>query len=148
MITKEDFQVKNLKQIQGNDGYVFSCTIYIKGKIAFTVFNDGNGAPNQYNVIDKKLYAETEKLITEYSPVFYMGLSMDYTMDLFVDDLLDEYEHKKLLKKWCKTKTVFRLPNDEIGAYRTISKMFTEEIKNYLKKKYPDVEIVNENLPK
>lgn len=39
--------------------------------------------------------------------------TLDYDLDLLIDDLLVAWDTNRWLKRHCKNKTVFRMPDDE-----------------------------------
>ena len=146
MVTKKDFQIKGLKRFLGNDGYVFQVSVYIGGKKAFIASNDGNGAENMYEIINRILYDKAVAYVSKQPPIKFPEITLDYSMDIFVEDLINEHLEKQQIKKWCKKKTVFRLPDDAIGSFRTFNKLYTKEMKKYVLQRYPNAEIMNESL--
>jgi len=146
--------VKNIKEMQGMDSPIFSASVYVNGIRAFSVHNDGWGAPNWYDAFNKrgeellKLCEDYAKSLPDISTQWSDELGMDLPMDLdiLLDDLIAEVQEKKQIKKWCKTKTVFRLPEDKDGSYRTLNHKFDNGTKIYIEKKYPNAVIMNEAI--
>lgn len=143
-------EVKNLKQMQGHDGYVFSVTVYVDGKRSFTAHNDGWGAENWYESVSENGDVDIKRCEEYAKPQIFEfgGDTMQSNLDILLDEYLAEYEEQKQLKTWCRNKTIFVLPSDntKTDGYRTVNAKFTPEIKAWLLKKYPDAKIINETV--
>ena len=75
--------------------------------------------------------------------VKYAGDSLDSFIDMYVDD----WQAEKMLRRSCRTKTIFRRKADPVESYRTLHVAFSPKVKDELMKKFPDVvEIVNERF--
>lgn len=142
--------LKNIKFLETSRGVAFTASIYLDGKRVGTVENSGTGGCNNYHWKDDK----AGKAITEHaesqpplpSEHFPEGLPMD--IDLFIDTLIEKQETEKQYKKWCKTKTVFRLKSTPEGECLTVARPYNPNIKKALKQKYGAelVEIINERF--
>lgn len=68
--------------------------------------------------------------------------------DLFEEWLKGWYDRKEQqqIKRWCKTKTVFRLKNDPEGSWRTIKAPYSDRVREHIVRKYGNrvEEIANE----
>lgn len=65
----------------------------------------------------------------------------------FAGALADLADEVKALKRWCKTKVVFRCKGDAAGSWRTVAIPFSPAVAAKLRAQHPDViEIVNEVL--
>lgn len=143
-----DYTLKGYKSFMSSDGYAFSATVYADGKKIGTVSNGGYGGPNDYSFIDKtagdalEVYAKS--LPPLESELFPEGLTMD--LDLYIDELINDLEEKKVIKRHCKTKTLFQLKGDAKGEWRVIKTMYSPKVAEHLRNKYPDTlkEIANE----
>ena len=141
-------QVKNLKSCDGREGpgTAFSCSLYIDGKRAATVRNDGNGGCNDYRWLDRSL----ERPFLAHCAALHPSMKFE-AEDHEVACLLDALETDKMLKRWCRKSVVFRLANDSADAFRTLKhawKGSEDRIRTHLRKKHGDnlVEIVNERF--
>ena len=76
------------------------------------------------------------------------GKLVHTTPDIFVGDLINEYETEKRLKNGAKTKTFFVLKEKGQELEYTINSPYTKETKDYLEKKYGDklVKILNKEF--
>jgi len=146
-ILKSDWNVKNVKFMQGHDGDAMSCTLY-KGKKRFaTAFDDSWGGEFQYDITEdkkenKELLNEFDKFaksITAVSKYFKDG--MQYNMDIVVNELVNDFEQKKQIKNMCRNKIIFKLKSkpDELWYLKPKNKITPEVIEhatNHLKNKY------------
>jgi hypothetical protein len=142
-------EIKNLKtaEFASDETLCFQCTVYVNGEKAFTASNDGKGSEDMYHLFDKDLY----KLANDYAKTLppYEGfdnIDIPCDLDLLIADLIETERNKKWLKRNCKGKILFRLPDDKKGQYRVISKEYTPEIAKYILGKYPTAEIANEQI--
>lgn len=83
----------------------------------------------------------------KYGPPKFIS---DHT-DLVVSTIAQELDLKKRqeaqLKRWCKTKLVFRLPGDKEGEYRTISRTYNAATDDdIMAKQFPGCEIINKRF--
>jgi len=143
------YSIKNLKTMQGMEGVAYSCTLYRDGVKVAECIQDGRGGCTHFRFINederKALDAFCAALPHESSEYDSELYAVD--ADMYVARLADEFEMNKKLRSWCKKKTVFRLPADKPGEYRTISQPFAPKLKEWLVAKYgKDVEIVNETV--
>jgi hypothetical protein len=61
------FEMKNVKNIIGREGYGVSGTIYINGKKIATYIDYGDGAPEEVNYISEAAREQMMKLVIEYA---------------------------------------------------------------------------------
>ena len=147
---KPNIEVKNIKTMQGVDGEVIRASVYVNGKRSFSMFNDGWGSENLYEPFDdegKKALELCEKYVKtlpEIESEFIDGNTFSTNLDIVLEDIISDTLANKQIKGWCKKKTVFRLPNDKEGSYRTISHVFDVDVKKHVLKLHPDAIIMNE----
>jgi hypothetical protein len=135
MLTKKSFTLKKFKSFMGQDCLAFTGEVYIDGKKAFHVSNDGNGGSHSY-YMDR----DTEKKVLEFcasqpATVFDWG-TIPYDIESLIDELIDQLEVNKL----CKTKTVFKVDSKEY-IYKA---KFCPEVKTNLLKEFPTAVFMNE----
>lgn len=92
-----------------------------------------------------------EKLLAEFAnsqEVETQGIIFRKDMGYFVNELCDEYELKKKLKRECRTKTLFKLKGDKPDAHWVVKAPYSTELAARLRAKHGDnlVEIINESL--
>ena len=125
----------------------FEAEIVIDGKVAGHVSNEGHGGDNNYHFKDRAVEVAFEAYCKAMPPVKSEVGDLPMDMDLYVDQLLEAYEMDKQLRRWCKKQTVFRLPGDEEGSYRTLKRTpYGSKAKEWVMKKYPNAEIINERF--
>jgi hypothetical protein len=152
-ITKEHkYSVKSVKEFQGREGMGFECTLYHDGKKLGGVTDtcDGGG------MAEFRIPREAEEALDAFCKSLpkekwsMEGASGEYEIDstMFVGHLVDEFKLKKQLKRWCKTKVVFRVKNMKEGEYRTVSGQYDKEVKAMILKTYAgqEPEIINERF--
>lgn len=140
--------LKNLKiaQFASEETLCFEATLYVDGTRAAVVSNEGQGGPNRYHPVNAKgreLLEKAEAYAKGLPPLQSDYGPLDFDLDLLVHDLVERYEETKTLKRWSKTKTVFRLPEDEKGAWRTVNQPYNQRVVDYIRGKYPNAEIIN-----
>jgi len=152
MINKTDFELKNLKYFEGTDGLCFSMTVYIKGKKAFTAQNDGRGGDNFYTPCDlvhgKALLAEAHEFVKTLPPYVLedWNISGDYDLDILLEEMIEEKLENAEMKRKCKNKTLYHLPEDGKGQYWSINRPYSEGIKMHILGEHPNAIIINERF--
>ena len=131
---KQLFTIKNFKTWSTHDGGGSQFALYYDGKKFGNVHNDGNGGWVEVNLID----SENEKQFNEFIknlPKWKSsidGSEMDMTSDIFMDELVNEYELAKKLAKAKKKGTTFRLTSDKENMFRTLNVLDLTKAKEYL----------------
>ncbi len=121
----------------------FSADIHLDGKKVGEVSNRGIGGCNEYhwndNAVGEKIWAHARATETRFN--------FDQ-LDTLLDKLITKFEEEKQFKRWCKTKTVFRLKGDKQGEWRTFQVVYNKERhRPQLEKRYPNLEeILNERF--
>jgi hypothetical protein len=95
---------------------------------------------------------EQLKAIASTMPPFDMtehGINetMPQSAETLIGDLMNAYLEQREIKRLCAKKTLFRIPGKtyELGAWNTVKRPFSAEVKTYLVGKYgTDVKILNE----
>jgi len=163
-----EYSIKNIKVHRGHEGEPLTqCTLY-RGEKRVALYSDGDwGGAARFHWLDiKEKRIEIARFDDDGNPWTFKGteeeaslwehisgmtwkgysdqdLSMD--PDIFVGQLIEVAE----LKKGCKNKVHFRIPDEkyEDGVYHTIKGKYEPRIKKYLVDKYgPKVEILNEQF--
>ena len=67
--------------------------------------------------------------------------------DFYISLLLEKAQEEKTLKRWCKSNTVFRLPQDKKGTFRKIKVPFTPAVKTALFAEFKNqIEFINDGF--
>jgi hypothetical protein len=133
--------VKNLQTCQGNEGYAYSCTLYLDGKKVGTARDDGNGGMVFVEFWKKvggqvKRDVEAEKKVLAYveeQPDVDMGerpgkpgekwmmkADLEWVVGQVVEDAIEERQHKT----WCRTKVCFRVAGQPEGEWHVFKGKF------------------------
>lgn len=134
--------VKNVKvaEFASEETLCFEASLYVNGKRAAVVSNDGHGGSHSYHVIDRAAFAQAEAAAAG------ADLPFDFErLDQLVDNLVGDYEEQKRLRRLAKRYTLFRLPGDDPNALRTLKgpKPYDAASLAYIERKYPDAEVVD-----
>jgi hypothetical protein len=126
----------------------FDAELYIDGKYAAVVSNDGHGGCHHFLFSDRDLEQRFYAYARSLPPVKTEFGMMDMDDEMLVDELLSRYEEEKQLKRWCKKSTVIRLKGSEEGSYQQFPEPFSAAMKGFLVNRYGDQleEIVNERF--
>lgn len=141
-----NIELKNIKyaSFASHETDCFSATVYIDGKKAGTVENDGQGGSNNYHpwTVYESLAAHCETI-----PPDMAGNKV--SPDEIIGNLLNAWFIKKDRQKLCKGNTVFRIPGKTYneGEWSQIKQPFDMTVKLFLIGRYgPAVDILNERI--
>jgi len=148
-----DLTVRNYKLWRGGSG-AFSCTLYVDGRRAALVMYDGKGGPFMLNwapsdrmrcggPLCTKVQAWVEALPRVCDP--QTGI-LKRTLDSIIDKCIAEFLEAQQLRRWCRSKTVVRIPGDKEGTYRTWSWLPTSKLRKHIEARYPGAEILNDRF--
>ncbi|PHJ64959.1 hypothetical protein VF04_04015 [Nostoc linckia z7] len=142
-------ELKAIKIAGGEETVRFEAKLYINSKFAATVSNGGTGGCHDWYWQSR----EWEALYNQH--IEYLDKQGKFKFnfeqgDELIDEIIAKREEKNLLKRWCRTQTVFILCDMEEGEYPVIKAKYSPKIKAFLIKKYGDrlKEIVNERFLK
>ena len=155
-MTLESIELKNVKVAHhmSEETIAFTATLYINGKKAAHVKNDGRGGDNYPRFLDR----ETEKEFHEFcatlplrqpSPEFGDMAPYPMTYDSFIGDLLDAWMENDDWKRKCKKNVIVILKKHSEGQYGQYKNwIYTPVIGAQLRTHYGSelVEIVNERF--
>lgn len=126
----------SLKKVQiypklSEETNAFTAQLCLDGKPVAEVDNSGKGSSHGYRWLKPELRESIEAWV-EAQPLEFVHDRLDQV----IDRLLDDFEEKRKLKLWCKTKTVYRLKDTPEGEWILWSVPFTPEAKASLVRKY------------
>ena len=136
---KQLFTIKNFKTWSTYDGGGYQFTLYYNGKKFAFVHNDGNGGwvtVDCENQEDQKRFDDYISNLPKWKSSID-GSDMDMTSDIFMDELVNEYELAKKLAKAKKKGTTFRLITDKENMFRTLNVLDLSQAKEYLDSQFP-----------
>jgi hypothetical protein len=137
---KQLFTIKNFKTWSTHDGGGYQFTLYYDGKKFAFVHNDGNGGwieVDCYNKEDQKLFDDYISILPKWKSSID-GSEMNVTNDIFMDELVNEYELAKKLAKAKKKGTPFRLLTDKENMFRTLNVSDLSQAKQYLDSQFSE----------
>jgi hypothetical protein len=141
--------LKNLSSTETDRGIAYSATIYHDGKKVGMFCNRGDGGcaivelPRELasDVIIKLKASGFENVYSGDGTNFDDAEDSIY-LEYFFEDLYTDHEMIKNMKRHLKTKTLFTMKGAEPGRYREVNAPFTPELKAYLVNKYPDLDVI------
>jgi len=152
-MTKESIQLKNVKIAwhMSEGTTAFTASLYIDGKKAADVKNEGRGGDNHPRFTDRELQKEFYEFCTTLP---YPGESFNMTYDSFIGILLDEWIENDDWKKACRKGLVFLLKSDGIvdkeksHMYHITKGKYSATLAQQVREKHGDnlLEIVNERF--
>lgn len=144
-------EVKNVKVAQhlSMDSTAFTASVWIDGKRVGQASDDGHGGCIRVD-IDRESQRKLNEYCASLPPRTYEdmpGREFPVTDEDIIGKLVDAYEQNQWTKRQCRKKTLFQLPGDAEGAYRTVLKPFSPAVKAFIVRKYGDeAQILNETL--
>lgn len=104
-------ELKNVKysDFASHETHCFEASVYIDGKRAGTVSNDGQGGSNNYDsrALVEALSAHSKTLPTRTWTLNGESLEVPPTMDTIIDELLMDHLYAKDLKRALSTRVLF-----------------------------------------
>ncbi len=165
------YHVKNVKTFKGMDGGGFNCSLYKDGKKIAECIDSGCGGEVMFHWMDFKapkikrdipnIYVEGKISHVSFTPEeneFHqvcaretfeiLGKIFPKTPDVKVEELINEFENTKRLKRMCKTKTLFRVKSKSYqdGEWMVLKIPFTPKVKEHIITKYGNCIILNETI--
>jgi hypothetical protein len=169
-----NYEIKNLKtgwSREYGDGGSYTCTLYRDGKQVAKIREAGDGGCQEHEWLDRgkprveitvhdyngdtRTYSGTpeQKLFAEYADSQTYEWEYDdkpqrHSPDTLVGHLVAKFEETKQFKKWCRTKTYFRLKGDKEGQWSYFKVKYSPEVKRQIEARYGDQleEILNERF--
>lgn len=138
-------EVTSVKNWKGRDGIGYQATLVFAGVKTAIGTDEGNGGCMRWDVLDVERFQMWAAAHGVPEP-FETGrvVKCDTPLDMLFAELVDRHEQAKTLRKWCKRSTVFRLPTDKEGTYRTLNRPYTVGVRATVLDKHPDAIILNE----
>lgn len=139
-------ELKNVKIAShlSEETTAFTATIYLSGKKAGTVRNDGNGGCNLYLWTEQpEKGKEFEKWARSLPPIATEYGLLPMNADLYVAELLEEYDFQRTVKKYTrKGYIVFRCTDDDAGEFSYVSPPVGKisETEKLIRSEYPNLE--------
>jgi hypothetical protein len=149
------YTIKGLKTWNTHDGGGFQVSLCADGKRIAEVTEGGHGGP--LNWAFKPTAARALAAFGTAHGVSDFVSSLDRTgafvkfdtdADMALCQMVEDLERQREMKRWCKTKVVFRFPKDKEGDYHTLKcAHYTESVRRKVVERYgPDVIIMNDSV--
>lgn len=140
--------VKAVKTWRTDDGGGWQADLFVDGRKAALVTDEGTGGCLRWQVLNVEAVEAFATSCGVAQP--FAGRSAmvmcDTEMDIEIAKLVDAHEQAKQIKRWCRSATLFTVPGDEAGSYRTIKAKYAPAVKAHILGKYPNAVILNEAL--
>jgi hypothetical protein len=127
--------IARLKSWKGREGYGWHGDLCLDGRKVAFVSDDGDGGMLRWEVSDPAAFDAWQRSHGETGPE---------ADDMAAAKLADAADVRTRLLRACRTATLFSVPGDAEGSYRTVKGAFTPAIKAFILGKYPNATIVNE----
>ena len=148
-MTKESIQLKNVKIAwhMSEGTTAFTASLYIDGKKAADVKNEGRGGDNHPRFMDRELEKEFKEFCLT---IPYPGEAFSMTYDSFIGNLLTEWIENDDWKKACKKGIAYTLTSHKDGEYMLWKVPYSLEMAEQVRKQYSETgnlkEIINERF--
>lgn len=151
-MTQETYELKGIKTFNGREGGGYEATLYLGSKKVGVAMNEGSGGGDCFRFNTKESEAAFQAFVntwyeTSESKAYWDAWSKEHELDTmdsilhkmecWTTEFIDNRESEKQLKRWSKTKTVFRLKGDGKGTWRTCNQK-GDKIIQYIHKTYGD----------
>jgi hypothetical protein len=144
------YEVKNVKEFEGNEGIGFNCSLYKDGVKIAHVRDDAFGGQYDFDFNDQSEEVELDafcaklpKNINPYDKTWY-----PVDADQYVGKLVSDFVHNRKMKRICKTKTVVVHDDLKEGEYIVYSCPYDEKMIAFINKKYAgkNPQFINEQV--
>ena len=141
--------IKKLKLFQGMEGEGFNLDLYLNGKKIAFVMDGGNGGVFNYDFISPAAATEFVGIVNSMPPIpikdqswrdIYPDGLIPVTLDMAVDELINDHNKQKRIAKMKKTAVVFTTAACGSGDFMSVKhdNADTELLKFKILKKHPD----------
>lgn len=125
------YTFRGLRTWRGREGSGWQGTLYAgQVRVAF-VHDDGNGGMHDWQVHDPAALRAWEATV----PARHAHSRQD-DFDLAIARLADDTEAARKIARLCKSRTLFRLPDDAADTYREIRQPLTADLRAAVLRKY------------
>ena len=147
------FELKKFHENRGHEGLGYDCELWMDGKFVCHSNNEGGGGPDMHHFASREMEEKVMAHLATLPPHRWTKDDIDMEdspmdMDLFMMELICEFQANKAFKRQCKTKTLFRLKTDKPNEYHVHKQAYSPKIAEGLRKHFGDqlLEIINERF--
>lgn len=139
-------EVRNVKMLETHRGVAFTCTLYVDGKKAASVSQEGCGGSNDYRWVDAELAKRVHAYAQTLPGTEFDGVVLENDLDLTIENLINDLEIRKQVKRLCKgnSRTVWRTPDMKPEEWRISACPFTALAAATIRATHPEVVFANE----
>lgn len=146
--------VKSYKSLRTRDGESFTCKLLVDGVHRANVENGGYGGPNNYIWVDGKTTkftsyetpADVKAWMDTLPQEEFNGKMFKVSLDVLVENTINDMREEAQLKRWCKTSIVCLMPNAKPGQYSRWMRPYDKSFADRIRKTHPGVTVLNETL--
>ena len=141
--------IKKLKLFQGMEGEGFNLDLYLDGNKIASVIDSAHGGPFEYDFVCEAAATEFVGIVNSMPPIpikdqswrdIYPDGLIPMTIDMAVDELINDHNKQKRIAKMKKTAIVFTTAACGSGDFMSVKhdNADTELLKFKILKKHPD----------
>ena len=135
MAKQHGLTLGGIKWHKGHDGQPgLNANLLLNGKRIATIYDDAMGGGIEWRFNDdgdqQRIIGLAKIAVDEVTP----GAWPCDALDAMVNALLEDEERRKMIRKWSKTSTVFRLIGDAEGVYKRINAPYSPRVAEFLAK--------------
>ena len=143
-------EFKNVKTMDGMEGVAFSASLYVDGKKAGNVIDDGNGGMVSVHITDPDARVKWDQYLNCEHPTEDARDREETALNA----LFDIWEERKQIRSWMRTKVAMRISGrtydegawDCIVGHRDTPERREEIAKHYADKGTPIVEFAADRI--
>lgn len=117
----------------------FSATLYLDGERLAEVKNEGMGGSNMYYPVKGKTHDDVQKA---HDRAKFIEEEFG-DLDICLSAIISHEEERRWLKRNSKNKTLFRLPDTPADSWRTVTRPYSDKVRDAILKKYPEATVLD-----
>lgn len=138
---QSSYSIKGLKIWNSTDGQGYECKLYLGSQKIADCIHHGTGGEVEMRFSDDAEAQAFDRFLASQPkrqfPADWGDGEYAVDADVFMDDLVNEEQNRRVLKRYCSKKTLFRLKDDDPdGGWRTLSVPYDARAQSYLDEKY------------
>lgn len=139
---QEKYSIKGLKIWNSTDGLGYECRLYLGSLKVADCIHHGIGGEVEMRFSDDAEAQAFDRFLASQPkrqfPEDWGGGEYTVNADIFIGDLVNEEQNRRVLKRYCAKKTLFRLEGEDLNdGWRTLSIPYDDRAQAYLDRKYP-----------
>jgi len=150
-------KLKIVKTMPGHEGDAYVADLFIDGRLACIVHDDGGGGAPMYHQqwykkkADQKAWCDLTQFVAGLGGhQILLSYGDDrvtpWDLECVVAELCERAEEEKTIRKWCRKDTVLRMPGAINQEYTIVSHPYDPSNDETILKQFPGAEIVNKRF--